>query len=84
MSEVRQELVYLAHLPESVTGFAMSGERVVQIPTEGIDFEVQISQTEKQYLVAALQAAGGVRRRAADILHMSYRSFRHYAKKYGI
>ncbi len=84
VSESRQELVELSHLPESVTGFAMSGERVIQIPAEGIDFEVQISQTEKQYLVAALQAAGGVRRRAADILHMSYRSFRHYAKKYGI
>jgi len=84
VSEGRQELVALNHLPESVTGFAASGEKVVQIPAEGIDFENQISQTEKQYLVAALQAAGGVRRRASDILHMSYRSFRHYAKKYGI
>jgi DNA-binding NtrC family response regulator len=39
---------------------------------------------EKRYLQAALHAAGGVRRQAADLLKMSYRSFRHYAKKYGI
>jgi two-component system response regulator PilR (NtrC family) len=84
VSDGRQEMVELAHLPESVTGLAVSGDQVIQIPEEGIDFEKQISQTEKQYLLAALGIAGGVRRRAADILHMSYRSFRHYAKKYGI
>jgi len=35
-------------------------------------------------LQAALEAARGVRSQAADLLKMSYRSFRHYAKKYGI
>jgi transcriptional regulator with GAF, ATPase, and Fis domain len=67
-----------------VTGIALRGEKVIQIPPEGLDFESQISQVEKQYLLAALRAAGGVRLHAADLLHMSYRSFRHYAKKHGI
>jgi two-component system response regulator PilR (NtrC family) len=84
VSEERDRLVHLTHLPESVTGIALRGEKVFQIPTEGLDFENQISQVEKQYLLAALQAAGGVRLHAADLLHMSYRSFRHYAKKHGI
>jgi two-component system response regulator PilR (NtrC family) len=56
----------------------------VQIPAEGIAFETQVANLERQYLQAALQAAGGVRRHAADLLKMSYRSFRHYAKKHGI
>ena len=61
-----------------------SGHEEIQIPPEGVDFEGQVSQVEKQYLQAALHAAGGVRSQAADLLKMSYRSFRHYAKKYGI
>ena len=70
--------------PSPITGIAASGQQEIQIPPEGIDFEGQVSQVEKQYLQAALQAAGGVRSQAADLLKMSYRSFRHYAKKHGI
>jgi two-component system response regulator PilR (NtrC family) len=77
-------LVRLPHLPQSITGFATSDEKAIHIPAEGIDFESQIAQVEKQYLQAALHAAGGVRLKAADLLKISYRSFRHYAKKYGI
>ena len=76
--------VCLEHLPQSVTGITLSGESTVQIPQEGLDFETRLSQIEKQYLLAALRAAEGVRTHAAELLHMSYRSFRHYAKKYNI
>jgi two-component system response regulator PilR (NtrC family) len=80
----RDGLIRLENLPESVTGISPAGERGVQIPPGGMDFEAHIAQIEKQYLVEALHAAGGVRTRAAELLRMSYRSFRHYAKKYGI
>ncbi|MGB9487278.1 MAG: sigma-54 dependent transcriptional regulator [Terriglobia bacterium] len=76
--------VCLEHLPQSVTGITLSGEATVQIPPEGLDFETRLSQIEKQYLLAALRASQGVRTHAAELLHMSYRSFRHYAKKYNI
>jgi two-component system response regulator PilR (NtrC family) len=77
-------LVKLSQLPGSITAIAASSQDAVLIPVGGVDFERQVEQLEKQYLEAALQTAGGVRSRAADILKMSYRSFRHYAKKYGI
>jgi len=80
----RDGLVQLHQLPEALTGIAPSGERAIQIPQGGIDLEGCIAQIEKQYLLAALQAADGVRTRAAELLRMSYRSFRHYAKKYNI
>jgi two-component system response regulator PilR (NtrC family) len=80
----RDGRVCLEHLPHSLTGSAVSAETTVQIPQEGLDFETRISQVEKQYLLAALRAAEGVRTHAAELLHMSYRSFRHYAKKYNI
>jgi len=80
----RDGRVCLEHLPQSVSGITLSGESTVQIPQEGLDFETRISQVEKQYLLAALRVAGGVRTHAAELLRMSYRSFRHYAKKYNI
>ena len=56
----------------------------VQLDPEGIDFEAQIAEFEKQYLQTALVRAAGVRTRAAQLLKMSYRSFRHYAKKHSL
>ncbi len=84
VSDGRDGVVKLANFPGSVTGTSVSSQDAVQIPPDGIDFESHVSQMEKVYLQSALDAAGGVRRRAADLLKMSYRSFRHYAKKYGI
>ncbi|MGB9243159.1 MAG: helix-turn-helix domain-containing protein [Candidatus Acidiferrales bacterium] len=49
-----------------------------------MDLENHISATERAYLLAALERAGGVRVRAAELLKMTYRSFRHYAKKHGV
>ncbi len=54
------------------------------LPQEGLNLEEHIQQIERSYLLAALERSGGVRTRAADLLKMSYRSFRHYAKKYGV
>ena len=54
------------------------------LPAEGLNLEVHIGQIERSYLLAAMERSGGVRTRAAELLQMSYRSFRHYAKKYGI
>jgi two-component system response regulator PilR (NtrC family) len=55
-----------------------------QIPEGGIDLVKHMQDTERAYIVAALEACGGVGTRAAELLRMSYRSFRHYSKKYNI
>lgn len=60
-------------------------ERAVQlIPNGGLDLEKHIADMERAYLLGALECSGGIRVRAAELLHMTYRSFRHYAKKYSI
>ena len=76
-------------LPAKISGYdpmqvaALPGKRgVITIPEEGIDFELHIGETERRYLLAALERASGVQRRAAEFLKMSYHSFRHYAKKH--
>jgi two-component system, NtrC family, response regulator PilR len=82
--------ILLAVLPDrvagsaSVFGPAMGESAGVQIPGEGIDFEWVVAQTEKRYLQAALEKAGGVRTQAAELLKISYRSFRHYAQKHSL
>ncbi len=54
------------------------------IPEGGLDLEKHIQELERSYIVAALEMCGGVGTRAAGLLRMTYRSFRHYAKKYNV
>jgi two-component system response regulator PilR (NtrC family) len=85
VSKETDALISVEHLPESVRGFSPVGvQKGIQIPSQGVNFETQIQQIEKEYLQEALRAAEGVRTRAAELLGMSYRSFRHLAKKYEI
>jgi two-component system response regulator PilR (NtrC family) len=63
---------------------ALAGNAKLRIPPEGVEFEKLVQETERSYLLAAMESAGGVRIRAAEMLGMRYRSFRHYAKKYKI
>src|SRR3984885_6199295 len=78
-------------LPERITNFYQESRSNGQpdskpylIPETGMDLEKLICSTERAYLLAALECSGGVRIRAAEMLKMTYRSFRHYAKKHGV
>jgi two-component system response regulator PilR (NtrC family) len=85
VSRETEAAINVEHLPESVRGFSpASVQKGIRIPSEGVNFETHIQQIEKEYLLEALRAAEGVRTRAAELLGMSYRSFRHLAKKYEI
>ena len=52
------------------------------VPAEGIDMEAYVADLERSMLQSALRQSGGVQTRAAEMLKLSYRSFRHLAKKY--
>ncbi|HEX5482196.1 MAG TPA: sigma-54 dependent transcriptional regulator [Terriglobia bacterium] len=79
-----ERLLRVEHLPDSVSQAVPLGPQGFSLPEEGVDFEARIAAIEKQYLLEALRVARGVRTRAAELLRISYRSFRYYAKKYGI
>ena len=55
-----------------------------EFPAEGLDFEKEIAEAERRFLQGALEKAGGVRTQAAELLKITYRSFRHYAKKHNL
>jgi two-component system response regulator PilR (NtrC family) len=54
------------------------------LPAAGFDLEAHVQQIERGYLAEALNRAGGVQVKAAELLGMSFRSFRYYVKKYNL
>ena len=56
----------------------------VSVPLGGIDFEKIMEDTEKAYLLKSLEETNGVMTEAAKLLNLSFRSFRHKLKKFGI
>ena len=82
--------ISLRVLPDRIAGYSntpglSSGPgAAATFPEGGVDFEKEIADTERRYLLAALEKSGGVRTRASELLKITYRSFRHYAKKHGL
>jgi two-component system, NtrC family, response regulator PilR len=73
-------------LPDSIRGD--SGRAVVApidgLPDAGFDLEAHVKEIERGYIAEALKRAGGVQVKAAELLGMSFRSFRYYVKKYNL
>ena len=53
-------------------------------PDNGFDLEQHVQHIEREYIAEALRRAGGVKVKAAELLGMSFRSFRYYMKKYDL
>ena len=51
---------------------------------EGFDLEARGEEFYRHYIALALQRTGGVQVKAAELLGMSFRSFRYYVKKYNL
>jgi two-component system response regulator PilR (NtrC family) len=49
-----------------------------------MDMENYVAEIERGLLKSALAQSNGVQTRAADVLRISYRSFRHLMKKYDL
>ena len=71
------------HLPESVATSSRM-RAITDFPQEGFDLEAYVEGLQKGFLEEALRRTDGVQVKAAELLHMSYRSFRHYMQKYNI
>jgi len=54
------------------------------LPADGLDMENYVADIERTLLQSALRQSNGVQTRAAEMLKLSYRSFRHLMKKYDI
>ena len=71
-------------IPDHVgAGGAMEMAEVI-IPPEGIHFRDVIVGHERAYIEAALEAAGGVQKRAAELLHIKATTLNEMMKRYEI
>ena len=65
-----------------VAAAGVSPAQPCNFPSEGVDMERYVAEIERSLIQSALQNSGGVQTRAADLLKLSYCSFRHLLKKY--
>jgi two-component system response regulator PilR (NtrC family) len=83
-----------AILPESLPNDVRQGRSALEpaaatpegLPAlgDGFDLEARGEEFYRHYLALALERAGGVQVKAAELLGMSFRSFRYYVKKYNL
>jgi two-component system response regulator PilR (NtrC family) len=73
-------------LPANIRGDVVRSTSgpVEALPASGFDLEAHVKEIERVYIAEALKRAGGVQVKAAELLGMSFRSFRYYVKKYNL
>jgi two-component system response regulator PilR (NtrC family) len=78
-------------LPESLppmvntsSGRKMASSNEIEIGESGLDLDKVMGQIEKELLVKAIHTAGGVKKKAAKLLNISFRSMRYRVEKYNL
>ncbi len=78
-------------LPESLPPFVntpsgrkMASTHEIQVTDEGLDLDKIMGQIEKELLIKAIHAAGGVKKKAAKLLSITFRSMRYRVEKYSL
>jgi two-component system, NtrC family, response regulator PilR len=78
-------VITLECLPVTVREYRISfapGE--ITIPDGGFDLQAYLDTLERRLLVQALERCGGVKKRAAALVGMTFRSFRYRLAKFGM
>jgi two-component system, NtrC family, response regulator PilR len=78
------EVLTTKSLPEHVLLGGRIPDATFELPPEGISLQDHLEAIGKIFMLKALERSGGVQTQAAELLRMSFRSFRYYAKKYDL
>jgi two-component system response regulator PilR (NtrC family) len=79
--------ITMEDLPEQVrkgTSSPPEARQASRIPEDGLDVEAYLADIERTILLEALRRTRGVRKDAAELLRISFRSLRYKLAKYGI
>ena len=71
------------HVREGRPATSRPGDPVAETG-DGFNLERHLQDIERSHLERALERAGGVQTRAADVLGLSFRQFRYLMKKHGL
>ena len=81
----KSQMVLPESLPEHIVRRVPKGPAAAGLlPESGFNLEEHVEGLEREYIAQALVRAGGVQVRAAELLGMTFRSFRYYVKKYNL
>ncbi len=78
------EVLTTKSLPEHILLGGAIPDVTFELPADGISLEDHLEAIGKIFMLKALERTGGVQTQAAELLRMSFRSFRYYAKKYDL
>jgi two-component system response regulator PilR (NtrC family) len=78
------EPVPLASLPPNLLGKDYSGTMEYLLPDEGLDLDGVVANLEINLIQQALRRSGNNKTKAAELLGLSFRSFRYRLEKYGL
>ncbi len=81
---IDKEVITPSDLPSEIIGYSEDLKEIPELTEEGINLDDIITDIEKKYLLKALEKSRGVKKEAAKLLNISFRSFRHRLSKYGI
>jgi two-component system response regulator PilR (NtrC family) len=76
--------ITLRDLPPTLLGGQQDLAPSIRLPEEGLDLEAYLDEVRARLMQEALERSRGVQTQAAEMLAMSFRSFRYYAKKLGL
>jgi two-component system response regulator PilR (NtrC family) len=77
-------LIGVSDLPEVKAPRIVTPQPPAVLPSEGVDLDQLVSDYERSWVMRALEQTGGVRKRAATLLGISFRSLRYRLEKLGI
>jgi two-component system response regulator PilR (NtrC family) len=83
----RTEAILPESLPDDVRlGRSATAPSTGELPAleDGFDLEARGEEFYRHYIALALERTGGVQVKAAELLGMTFRSFRYYVKKYNL
>ena len=83
MALARSDEIQAESLPPSLLGETTS-QIATTIPPQGVELEVLLGDYERALLLEALRHTKGVKKRAAQLLRISFRSFRYRLEKLGL
>lgn len=78
-------------LPESLpplvstpTGRKMASSHEIEITDDGVELDKIMGQIEKELIIKAIHQAGGIKKKAAKLLKITFRSMRYRIEKYNL
>jgi two-component system response regulator PilR (NtrC family) len=79
------DMIVPESLPREVrSGKLHRGEVDIVLPESGIELEPHLEELRRRFMIEAMERSGSVQTRAAEMLGMTFRSFRYFGKKYGL